>query len=128
MKDIRIVDTNEHRINMAIKEAEGKATVRTIDYALMKQFLTEVERKYDISKRAMEGLYLKIDMNAQTFPKAYTYMPVSTIITVKYHNGAWVLHSISRDRTHMTNQAVIVITMPEATKQAIINRFCSFRV
>ena len=112
-------------INAAIKLAEGKATVRTIDADDLIQALVSIENRFSISKRAMEGVEVQCDLHAQNFPNAYRYEPMSTWFKAEFHAGHWNITNIYRDRTARETVGVRV-KHTEASTSALIERMTTF--
>lgn len=115
------------KLTEAIKDAEGRATVRTIDAADVCKSLLEIEQKLDISKKAMDGIKVAVDYHAQKFPNAYKHIPYSTQFSAEYKNGSWRLSGIAREETHSPGAAVTVAHTPES-KAAILDRLTYFEI
>ena len=111
-------------IRTAIKSAEGRATARTITAEKMLYALIQVEKKLDITKKAMDGIKVTIDINSQSFPNAYKYTPESTHFSAEYKNGSWRLTDIYR--AECKNSFHIRIEHTEESKKAIIDRLSNF--
>ena len=126
MKATIISETNRARIEAAIAEAEGKATARTITFDNIVHACERIEKKLGVTKKAMEGIYYDIDLHAQNFPNAYKYRAESTQFTVEFSKGKWRLVSIGRSYTRREGHQFRCLTMPEETKQAIIDRMMDF--
>lgn len=109
-------------IGAALTDAQGKARVRTITASDIAVALDEVERRLDISKRAMDGIHVTIDPNAQNFPNAYKGIPTSTIFRATYKRDHWTLDAIWRGVTLPSSRRVIVEHTAESEK-AVMNRF-----
>ena len=109
----------------AITAAEGRATARTIKSAEILEALEAIESKLDISKKAMEGIAATVDINAQTFPNAYKYIPESTHFKARYTRGHWILTDIYRARTSAPGSRY-QIELTEAAKAAVIERMQHF--
>lgn len=114
---------NIERINEAIKQAEGRATERLIKYENIDHAVFEIEHKLDIPKVAMLGIMVDIDWNAQKFPNAYKYAPMSTHATIKKTASGWNLIGVHRD-TCRTKKYDVLLT--EVAKQALIERVEKF--
>lgn len=128
MKEIVIKDVNKEKINNIIKEAEGKASARTIDYDYIVRAIKEIEDKFWlIHKKDMEGMIVCIDMHAQQYPKAYKHTPESTQFKMIRLKSGWKLLNVGRytqDKYH--DEKYKVSEMPEATKQALIKAYMKF--
>lgn len=114
-------------LGTAIKEAEGKARERTITADQIVAAVSEIDQKLSISKKAMEGLTVDVDINAQDFPHAYKFTPMSSQFQAEFKNGSWRIICIARDRCRRHAQNVI-ITHTEASREAIVDRFTTFRI
>lgn len=73
MDSIIVSEKNRARIVKAIKEAEGRATVRCVTYASVLVAIERIEAKLDLPKTLMEGVSFHVDTWAQDFPNAYEY-------------------------------------------------------
>ena len=117
--------TNSEKIEKIIKEAEGRATARTIDYGSMSMAIDRLEESLGIPKKHMIGIVADIDVNAQDFPRAYKYTPESTHFRVIRKQSGWDLERVYRDRTRRYNHEFHV-TLTEQAKEAIIESKSSF--
>ena len=108
-------------LTAAIKAAEGRAKVRTITAADICADLLEIEAKYGITQKAMNGIIAGVDHNAQNFPAAYKYRPESTFFRAEYHAGSWRVVDIWRDTTCRAGHKISVKLTPEA-QAAIIDK------
>lgn len=106
-------------------DVQKRASVRTIDAEEVIRHLCAVSDNLDISKKAMEGITIRADLNAQKFPNAYKGRPESTIFEAKYKAGGWRVTSVARadavQRNHGTS-----INLTDAAKDALLSRFCEF--
>lgn len=118
-KEIIIKAENIEKIETAILEAEGRATCRCLSVEQVKSTVSEVETHLGITKKALEGVEIMADPNAQTFPNAYRYTPQSTYFKAVYRHGTWRLTAVYRARTAWPGRAV-EIKLTEAAKAAII--------
>lgn len=107
-------------INEAIRAAEGRAKERRINIECILDAINDVEELLNINKKAMEGISVDCDPNAQHFPKAYKFTPESTQFTIKFEHNKWWLTDIRRENCRNTKKAVIHHT--EASKAALIDR------
>lgn len=109
-------------LESAIKEAEGRATARTISVRQVCYILNQVESRLGITKKAMEGITVSVDFNAQDFPSAYKYTPESTRFSAEYHRGEWIITGIARMRTRRASQRVLV-SLTDDAKEAILAKY-----
>lgn len=114
----------EAALGDAIREAEGRATARTLTAATIVEALAIVEDKLNITKKAMEGIVVTADWNAQSFPRAYKYTPESTHFSAVYKAGSWRVTNIWRDRC--TSGERFTVTHTDVSRAALIERFTRF--
>ena len=120
--NMKSIESVAESLTAAIKDAEGRATARTITASDIADVLLEVEKTLGISKKALEGVRVDIDLNAQTFPNSYKYIPESTQFTAVYKSGSWRVTDIRRDRCRGVKSRIRV-THTEESKAALIDRF-----
>ena len=120
MKATIISETNRAKIEAAIAEAEGKATVRCVGFDTVGEVCKHIEKVLAVPKKYLEGVKFNVDPHAQNFPKAYKYTPESTQFTVEYSKGKWRVSDFRRAETHTPNNRYVCVEMSEETKQAII--------
>ena len=123
--DIDGIRTESEKINAAIAAAEGKAKVRTITAKDIYDAIMEVESRLDIPKKSLEGIFIMVDVNAQNFPKAYKYIPVSTWFEAIFRSGSWKLSRVYRFATSGENREFYV-NLTDDAKKAIISRMERF--
>ena len=105
----------------AIEAAEGRATARTITAWEVVVALREVEERLSISKKAMDGVEVSIDINAQDFPRAYKWPPESTHFDAMYKGGYWRVTNVYRYKTQ-TPRFRHIVRLTEEAKRAVISR------
>ena len=113
-------------ISDAIKEAEGRATVRTIDADDILHRLAQIEDTLHISKKAMQGVVVSVDLHAQSFPNAYKYLPQSTQFVAEYVAGHWSLLHVFRGRCGGP-RCEMRVTLTDEAKAALISRFAELQ-
>ena len=104
---------------------QSRATARTITTADMVDALDTVEKRLGISKKALEGCRVDIDVNAQTFPRAYKYTAESTQFSAVYMRGGWRVTSVSREKCNGPSRRYEV-RLTDTAKTAIIDRCTMF--
>lgn len=114
---------NAKRIENAIKEAEGRATERLIDYLDLTYAIREVEKKLDIPKTAMTGIMVDVDYHAQTFARSYKYTPQSTHAIILKTNSGWNLVNVHRDTCRAKKYW---LTLTETACRALVARVEKF--
>ena len=128
MTNIIIKPENAAKINAALKQANGKARVRTIDdYYEVNLIIGRIEielRAAGITtKKLMENVRFCFDQ-MQHFPNRYRGRPEATYIICHYHNGFWRLDRAGRDYCNSTRKANrgYTITLTDAAKQAVVEK------
>lgn len=116
---IVVKESNREKIEQAIKEAEGKATARTIDYSHIEHFIKRIEKRLNIPKKSMRGIVANVDYWADNFPSAYSYTPYSTNFIIEKVSTGWALVDVYRERTRRITQECI-LSLTEEAKEAII--------
>ena len=104
---------------------QSRATARTIAPADMVNALAAVEKRLGISKKALEGCRVDIDVNAQTFPRAYEYTAESTQFGAVYMHGGWRVTYVGRNKCNGPSRRYVV-DLTDAAKTAIIDRCTVF--
>lgn len=120
-KLVKINAENLQQLQGIISEAEGKAKIRTITAQQMVDACISVSGMLGISKKAMEGVIIDADLNAEKLPNAYKYAAMSTQFRAQYSGGSWRLLSVSRGylRQRTTSN---VFQLTDAAKAAIIEQ------
>ncbi len=114
------------KIQTALEEAQKRCTARTIDLADICEALDEIDKHFGLKKKDMEGLTVKVDCNAQDFPRAYKHTPESTVFSAYFKSGSWRIYNIYRDTTAKPGHGVQVIDLPVTTKNALIEKYMEF--
>lgn len=96
MKPIVINLKNRNRIEMALADAQNRARERTITIWNIIGVPTLIKEEYGLSVKALEGCRFEFDPNAQDFPRAYKYRPMSTHFVVEVSKGSFKLTAIER--------------------------------
>ena len=122
---ILVKEKNLAKLNAAIKEAEGRATARTIDAETIFKCAAHIERVLGIPKVKMIGIVANVDYHSQNFPNAYKYTPESTHFTMEYTKSGWVLLDVSRRTTRRQAQCYRLSLTPTA-KDAIVHSMEEF--
>lgn len=92
-----------------IKDAEGRASARTITPSDILGLLTDVEDHLGIPKTHLKGVSVTANPNAQSFPAAYKYTPEATYFRATHTGKNWRLERVWRD-TCRTCRAAINLT------------------
>ena len=118
---IIIREANAEKITAAIRDAEGRATARTITAQNIIETARKITRRLDIPKKYMIGITASVDYHAQNFPNAYRYTPESTQFRMIYTASGWALTSISREASRRPNRAVDIFLTDDARAMIILN-------
>lgn len=122
---ILINEKNADKINAAIKEAEGRASVRTVTFTEVMKSVKHIETVLGIPKAKMVGIIADVDYHAQNFPNAYKCTPESTHFCMERTKSGWVLYSVSRETTRRMTHGYR-LTLTETAKAAIIESMKEF--
>ncbi|EFR42360.1 hypothetical protein [Dialister micraerophilus] len=90
-------ERNKKRVAELLTSVQGGCKVRTVTVEDIYNISNEL-LNYPIhwTKTALEGSTFWIDLNAQTFPRAYKYTPQATIVKLKMIKGSMRITSVSR--------------------------------
>lgn len=93
---ISINDTE--KLTAAIKEAERRATARTITADNIRDVLDSVDKRLRIMSTKTDAIGTKVycDYHAQSFPSAYRFTPESTHFVAELTKTGWKVVSIDR--------------------------------
>lgn len=122
MKEIIVNEANMSKIEAVINEVQGRSTERLITSDNIVKELDTVEKKLGITKKAMEGIQVDIDVHAQDFPKAYKWTPMSTRFCATYRGGKWRVTDIGRHACRKWGKNIIV-KHTEDSQKAIMEKF-----
>lgn len=121
MKNIIIKEENKELINRIICEAEGRSTVRKIDYDDCVDAVREIDEKLNLPQRAKNGIVAYVDIHASDFSISYRGEPMSTKIVVMFKNRAWRLVNVYRGKTCSSNRRY-QIRLTETAREELIAR------
>ena len=91
-------NVNMEKLQQIIDEAEGKARERTLTAEELIKAVEEVDdycRQFGTMKD-LEGTAVWVDVNAQSFPRAYKYIPMSTQFRLVRKASCWKLDMVTR--------------------------------
>ena len=114
---IKMTEKNKIKIDNTIKLAEGKATKRLLTVTDMEKELENIVTFLGIPKKALNGISVEVNVNAQTFPHSYKYAPAATIFTALYASGSW--HITNIDRGTCDNK-IARIKLSDSAKEAVL--------
>jgi len=114
------------KLEKIINGVQGKATARTISAKLVAQYAEKLETKLNkmgLTKKLMKGMLVIVDPNAQDFPKAYKYEPISTTFYLERGSSDWFISSIDRTRCGNVEFLMVSKITPEQEKAIIDHQF-----
>lgn len=117
MKEIII--TNTEKLSAALDEVQKFSRVRTITVEDIRDTLADVEKRLNITKKALEGAQVRADINAQNFPSAYKYTPESTVFRAVFRGGKWRIAAIARERTDRAGHGIRIALSDEGKRAAL---------
>ena len=95
-KIVRVSRENIDQIKGILDESQELARCRTISAEDIVGAAEKLTDYLKISKKAMEGVSVRVDENARTFPNCYKGVPLSTQFSMTYRHGEWRLDWIER--------------------------------
>ena len=104
LRDIRIPADQKHsdELEAALKQVQNCVSVRTIDVDDIYEMVEVIKGEYKgkVPRTALAGTRVIVDMNSQSFAKAYTrnFMPVSTIAEFIFSERQVYLTALYRGR------------------------------
>ena len=125
LRDQLYTDKGYLALSAVLGEVQTRAKVRMIDADDVIRHLCAVSDNLNIPKKAMEGITIRADLNAQKFPNAYKGRPESTIFEAEYKAGGWRVTSVVRADTVQRNHGTSVYLTDDA-KAALLARFSEF--
>ena len=122
--NIKLAENNVNRIQSTLDIVQERAKVRTITPAHIFKACELAERKLNIPKKCMNGIEIRVDVNAEKYASAYKYTPYATIFKAVYKNNGWTATEISRGVAE-NNENGIIFKLTDTAKQAILNNYKS---
>lgn len=127
-KDIKIRanEENKEKLQAVLDDVQRRCKVRTIDADDILMAVNDLNLKFcDVPKSRIIGVKAEVDPNAQTYARAYKYIPESTKFTLEMCPTGWFCTEIKRAWTGGSVKQYH-LTLPEETCEAIINSFLAF--
>ena len=126
MKAIKISAENADKINVALSEIEGRATVRTLDaddIIKISEFITEqVAARTFLPKSHQVGAIVTYRMGLD-LPNRYRYAPEYTEVTLGRRASGWFLLSARRVRGNNKQAEAFAIFLPPEVAAEARRRF-----
>lgn len=108
------------QLDMVLEDIQKRTTVRNIDSAHIIEWLYDYTQELNIPKKYMDGITVRVNLNAQKFPSAYKYTPESTWFMATYKSGSWRVIGIIRDTCTNCGRKV---TLPEEAQKALVRKY-----
>lgn len=120
------VDAIRAKIENELDAVQKRCTARTVDVDQVIDCVQDLYKKMTsvCTLAAMNGASFHLDPNHDTFPRAYKYKPMSTIISVCVKNGKWYIYSFGRFETQ--RKTVEIPVMTKEMKDSIIEHYMRF--
>ena len=107
-----------------IKAVEGRNKARTITAENICEALYYIEMKmHHITKKAMNGTKVEVNLNAQEFPGSYRFDALSTWFTAAFEKNHWVITEIKRD---ICGRHKYFAELSETAKEAVLKSYDQF--
>ena len=136
--DVKLLESEERRISEQIADLKSECQETTkkiqekIDAVelrcktrLLKAedvgfVLADIEQQLNIKKKDLNGVSVKVDVNAEKLPNAYKYPAFSTQFEAVYKNGTWRIINIARKELVQQRNHAIVVNHTAASRAACI--------
>lgn len=120
-------DKASEDLTKILDEVQRRCSARIITARNICWALARIGGKLDITKKAMDGVTVAVDLNAQNFPGKYKGTPYSTIFEARYKSGSWRITDIYRAETRAQSKGCTV-SLTEEAKAAILANFQSLSI
>ena len=124
---MNIILNHKHdaEIQLQLDKANHLARTRTVDIDEVYGAVTVLERKFEgCTKKSLEGLTVRVDLNSQDFPNTYRGVPMSTQFTLVYEKRSWRFVYAERMRCGVSKRYDVTLT--DAMREELLKRFESF--
>lgn len=122
---IKINENNIQKLEEALAQANGKSRERLAKLVDLQKAVDRIRKKFDIPKSRMEGLKVRVDLNAQSKPHAYKHAMYSTFFTIEFGKADAYLVDCERDYTE-ERFPFRVVNFPDSVKEAICDKYNKF--
>lgn len=115
---------NAEKINKALDNVQKRCRERLItleDIYEIKDKMEDYLRTYS-TKKALEGTRIEVDYHAQSFPRCYKGIPMSTQFELIFEGGRWRITLPGRYRCTSRR---FRIHLSEAAQKEVIYSFCN---
>lgn len=116
---MKININNKEKIEAALNEVQSRAKARTISYEDILEAIERIEKKLNISKKAMIGVTVRVSLHCQHFPAKYNGQPMGTEFLIQRFPSGWFLTGVAR--RNVDHNRAYRLFFSEAAKEAILN-------
>jgi len=109
-------------IEKTLDVLQSRSQTRTTNYDELQVLVARIEdtlKTLGIPKKLWDGMRFRIDANAQKFPNAYKYEPMSTVVTIQRFSKDWFVVAMARERCN-ERKVQIETAYTDEQKQAIL--------
>jgi hypothetical protein len=125
---MNIILNHKHdaEVQSQLDKANYLARTRTVDIDDVYDAVYIIERKFeDCTRKSLEGLTVRVDLNSQHFPNAYHGVPMSTYFMLAYEKRSWRFILAGRSRCGEYGRYEVTY-LPDAMREELLNSFESF--
>lgn len=125
---MNIILNHKHdtEVQSQLDGANHLARTRIVNISDVYYAIAVLNQKFkSCSKKSMEGLTVRVDLNSQYFPKAYSGIPMSTHFVVIYDKRSWRFVRAERSRCGEFRKFEVE-ELPELMREELLKCFESF--
>lgn len=125
---MNIILNHKHdtEVQSQLDGANHLARTRIVNISDVYYAIAVLNQKFkSCSKKSMEGLTVRVDLNSQYFPKAYSGVPMSTHFVVIYDKRSWRFVRAERSRCGEFRKFEVE-ELPDAMREELLKCFESF--
>lgn len=125
---MNIILNHKHdtEVQSQLDDANHLARTRIVNISDVYYAIAVLNQKFkSCSKKSMEGLTVRVDLNSQYFPKAYSGIPMSTHFVVIYDKRSWRFVRAERSRCGEFRKFEVE-ELPELMREELLKCFESF--
>ena len=110
-------------LEAALKEANGRATARTLDVDGIVEYLHSYMLRLDISKKALTGTEVTVHASMEQLPRAYKWNADSTKASFLFDGKKWKFLTAERSRlVQRCGSYHVVATLSQTAIEAITSK------
>lgn len=125
---MNIILNHKHdtEVQSQLDGANHLARTRIVNISDVYYAIAVLNQKFkSCSRKSMEGLTVRVDLNSQYFPKAYSGIPMSTHFVVIYDKRSWRFVRAERSRCGEFRKFEVE-ELPELMREELLKCFESF--